>query len=161
MQKQLKKIKNIKSWFVVESTTKYGVGVEDQFHTMHVPPRDAKLKSYCSCMLNVIVDYLLLQKFMDVIMDKWCDGNGGTWTNNESIMSLFRSLLSLQQQKPIVHDDDDSDAILLLGKWPHKVDHTQEILSFCTIQIHQVFSEMGQNWLICNLYCFGKKGLVD
>jgi len=133
-----KRSRILNSWFVVESTTKYGVGVEDQFHMMHVLPRDAKLKSNCSCMLDVIVDYLLLRKFMDVIMDKWCDGNGGTWTNNESIMSLFRSLLSLQQQqKPIVDDDDDSDGILLLGKWPHKVDHTQEeILSFCTTQIH-------------------------
>jgi hypothetical protein len=54
-----------------------------------------------------------IQKFMDGIMDKQCDKNGGTWTNNgqvttiwqqdiwgasnnESIMSLFRSLLSLQ-----------------------------------------------------------------
>ncbi len=59
-------------------------------------------------------------------------------SNNESIMSLFISLLFLQQrQKPIGDDDDDSDGILTLGKWPHEVDHTQEeILSFCTTQIH-------------------------
>jgi hypothetical protein len=52
-------------------------------------------------------------------------------------MSLFRSLLSLQQQQKPIGDDDDSDGILPLGKWPHEVDHTQEeILSFCTTQIH-------------------------
>lgn len=110
VEKQLKKIKNIRSWFAIESATKYGVGVEDQSHTMHVLPKDAKLKSKLP--LHAGCDYGI-QKFMDGIMDKQCDKNGGTWTNNgqvttiwqqdiwgasnnESIMSLFRSLLSLQ-----------------------------------------------------------------
>ncbi len=121
---------------------------------MHALPNGAKLKSNCPCMLDMIVEYLLLQKFMDGVMDKQCDRNGGTWTNNgqviitwqqdiwgasnnESIMSLFRSLLSLQQQQKPISDDDDNDGILPFGKWPHEVDHTQEeILSFCTTQIH-------------------------
>lgn len=80
---------------------------------MLVLPKDAKLKSNCPSMLDVIVEYLFLEKFMDGIMDKQCDRIGGTWTNNgemtitwqqdicvasnnESIMSLFGSLLSLQ-----------------------------------------------------------------
>jgi hypothetical protein len=37
----------------------------------------------------------------------------------------------------------------------------KEILSFSNTQIHEVFSEIWQNWLICNLYGFGKKRLVD
>jgi hypothetical protein len=66
-------------------------------------------------MLDVIMEYLLLQKVMEGIMDKQRDRNGGTWTNNgqvtitwqqdiwgasnnELIMSLFRSLLPLQQR---------------------------------------------------------------
>jgi hypothetical protein len=39
VEKQLKNIKNIKRWFIVKSTTKYGVGVEDQSHTMHCSPK--------------------------------------------------------------------------------------------------------------------------
>jgi hypothetical protein len=52
--------------------------VEDQSHTIHVLPKDAKLKSNCLYMLDVIVEYLLLQKVMDGIMDEQCDRNGGT-----------------------------------------------------------------------------------
>jgi hypothetical protein len=37
----------------------------------------------------------------------------------------------------------------------------EEILGFSTTQIHYVFSEMGQSWLICELHGFGKKGLID
>jgi hypothetical protein len=75
VEKQLKKIKNIRSWFAIESATKYGVGVEDQSHTMHVLPKDAKLKSKLP--LHAGCDYGI-QKFMDGIMDKQCDKNGGT-----------------------------------------------------------------------------------
>jgi hypothetical protein len=37
----------------------------------------------------------------------------------------------------------------------------EETLGFSTIQIHYVFSEMGQSSLICNLHGFGKKRLLD
>jgi hypothetical protein len=39
---------------------------------------------------------------------------------------------------------------------------TQEaILGVFTTQIQYVFNEMGQSSLICNLYGFSKKGVVD
>jgi hypothetical protein len=37
----------------------------------------------------------------------------------------------------------------------------EEILGFSTMQIHYVFNEMVQSSLICNLYGFAKKRLVD
>jgi len=37
----------------------------------------------------------------------------------------------------------------------------EKILGFSITQIHNVFSEMEQSPLICNLYGFGEKTLVD
>lgn len=37
----------------------------------------------------------------------------------------------------------------------------EEILGFFITQIHYVFSEKGQSSLVCNLYSFHKKRLVD
>lgn len=96
---------------IEQSATKYGVGLLHQSHTTHVLSIDVEPKSDCPCMLDVVVEYLLLQKVMDAIMDKQCDGDGGTRSNSgrvngtkqdiggassiQSILSLFMNYLSL------------------------------------------------------------------
>jgi hypothetical protein len=59
-----------------QSAAKYGVGLLHQCHTTHVLSIGVEQKSDCPCMFDVVVEYFLLQKVMDVIMDKQCDGDG-------------------------------------------------------------------------------------
>jgi hypothetical protein len=78
VEKQLKNIKNIKSWFGSRKYNKIWCRCGGSIPYNACPSRDAKLKSNCPSMLDVIMEYLFLEKFMDGIMDKQCDRNGGT-----------------------------------------------------------------------------------
>ncbi len=123
--------RNIECLTTKQSGTKHGVGLLHPCHTTHVISIDAEPKSDRPCMFDVVVEYFLLQKVMDVMMDKQCDGDGGAksncggWngikqdirgaSNSQSILSLFKNYLSLQGQHNSTNDDD-SDGILLPRK---------------------------------------------
>ncbi len=74
-------VRNIECLTTKQSATKYGVGLLHQCHRTHVLSIDVEPKSDCPCMFDVVVDYFLLQKVMDVIMDKQCDGDKGAKSN--------------------------------------------------------------------------------
>ncbi len=132
--------KNIECLTAEQSAAKYGVGLLHQSHIAQVLSIDAKPKSDYPCTLNVVVEYVLLQKVMDVIMDKQCDGDGrtkssygggdgtkqdiGGASSSQSIKSLSKNFLSLLPGwKNFFGDDDDNDGTLPPRKQPHKVNH--------------------------------------
>jgi len=122
-----------------QSAIKYGVGLLHQSHAAHALSIDAESKNDYLCMLNVVVEYLLLQQVMAAIMDKQCDGDGktdstcgggngtkqdiGGASTSQSIKSLSWILSSLPGWKNSTGDDDDNDGTLSPRKQPHKVNH--------------------------------------
>jgi hypothetical protein len=80
--KKPENIGNIECLTIEQSATKYGVGLLHWSHATHVLSIDVEPKNDCPCMFDVVVEYLSLQKVMDVIMDKQCDGDGGVGSNS-------------------------------------------------------------------------------
>jgi hypothetical protein len=69
-----------------QSATKYGVGLENQSNTAHVNSTDVEPQSDCSCILDKVVEYLVLKKVIDAVMDKQCDGDGGQGSSIDAVM---------------------------------------------------------------------------
>ncbi|CAK9863385.1 unnamed protein product [Sphagnum jensenii] len=132
---------NIEYLTTKQRATKYGVGLENQSKRAHVNSTNVEPQSDCSCILDKVVEYLVLKKVIDAIMDKQCDGDGGEgsssganstkqgiggMSSSQSIISLLRSYLSLHgRQKPTggSDDEDDDDETLPSRKLPHQVNH--------------------------------------
>jgi len=73
---------NVEYLTAKQSATKYGVGLQDRSNTAHVNSTDVQPQSDCSCILDKVLEYLVLKKVIDAIVDKQCDGDGGEGSNN-------------------------------------------------------------------------------
>ncbi|CAM6008636.1 unnamed protein product [Sphagnum balticum] len=130
-----------------QSATKYGVGLKNKSNTAHVNSTDVKPQSDCSCILDKVVEYLVLKKLIGAVMDKQCDGDDGQGSSSgvgstkqgiagtSSSQSLLMSNLSLRRwQKPTGgSDDDDDDETLPSRKQPHQVNHKRPTGNFCRV----------------------------
>jgi len=119
---------NIEYLTAKQSATKYGVGLENQSNPDHVNSTDVRPQGDWSCILDKVVEYLVLKKVIDAVMDKQCDGDAGQGSSSgvngtkqdiggrsssQSLVSLLLSFLSLHgRQKPIGGSDDDDDETL-------------------------------------------------
>jgi hypothetical protein len=144
---------NVEYLTAKQSATKYGVGLENQSNTAHVNSTDVEPQSDCSCILDKVVEYLVLKKVIDAVMDKQCDGDGGQgsssganstkqgiggMSSSQSILSLLMSYLSLHGwQKPTGgnDDDDDDDETSPSRKRPHQVNHTRPTGNFRRVTV--------------------------
>ncbi len=143
---------NVEYLTAKQSATKYGVGLQNQSNIAHIHSTDVEPQSDCSCILDKVVEYLVLKKVIDAIMDKQCDGDGGPgsssgvnstkqdtggMSSSQSILSLLMSYLSLHGwQKPTGgSDDDDDDETLPSKKRPHQVNHKRPTGNFCRVTV--------------------------
>ncbi|CAM6078742.1 unnamed protein product [Sphagnum tenellum] len=144
---------NIEYLTAKQRATKYGVGLENQSKRAHVNSTDVEPQSDCSCILDKVVEYLVLKKVIDAVMDKQCDGDGGEgsssganstkqgiggMSSSQSIISLLRSYLSLRgRQKPTggSDDEDDDDETLPSRKRPHQVNHKRPTGNFRRVTV--------------------------
>ncbi|CAK9863379.1 unnamed protein product [Sphagnum jensenii] len=144
---------NIEYLTAKQRATKYGVGLVNQTKRTHVNSTDVEPQSDCSYILDKVVEYLVLKKVIDAIMDKQCDGDGGEgsssganstkqgiggMSSSQSIISLIRSYLSLhERQKPTGgnDDEDDDDETLPSKKRPHQMNHKRPIENFRRVTV--------------------------
>ncbi len=144
---------NIEYLTAKQRATKYGVGLKNQSKRAHVNSTDVEPQSDCSCILDKVVEYLVLKKVIDAVMDKQCDGDGGEgsssganstkqgiggMSSSQSIISLLRSYLSLHGwQKPTGgnDDEDDDDETLPSRKRPHQVNHKRPTGNFRRVTV--------------------------
>ncbi|KAH9544067.1 hypothetical protein CY35_13G097600 [Sphagnum magellanicum] len=141
---------NVEYLTAKQRATKYGVGLENQSNTAHVNSTDVEPQSDCSCILDKVVEYLVLKKVIDAVMDKQCDGDGGEgsssganstkqsiggMSSSQSILSFLMSYLSLRQKPTDDSDDDDDDEISPSRKRPHQVNHKRPIGNFRRVTV--------------------------
>ncbi|CAM6069136.1 unnamed protein product [Sphagnum tenellum] len=144
---------NVEYLTAKQSATKYGVGLKNKSNTAHVNSTDVEPQSDCSCILDKVVEYLLLKKVIGAVMDKQCDGDegqgsssGGNGTkqdiggssSSQIPVSLLLSFLSLHgRQKPIggSDDDDDDDETSPSRVRPHQVNQKRPTGNFCRVTV--------------------------
>jgi len=135
-----------------QSATKYGVGLQDQSNTAHVNSTDVQPQSDWSCILDNVLEYLVLKKVIDAIVDKQCDGDGGEGSSSgvngtkqdiggrsssQSTLSLLMSYFPFHgAQKPTSGSDDDDDETLPSREGPHQVNHKRLERNFCRVIVH-------------------------
>ncbi len=142
---------NVEYLTAKQSAKKYGVGLENQSNTAHVNFTDVEPQGDCSCILDKVVEYLVLKKVIDAVMDEQCDGDEGEGSSSgvngskqdiggrsssQSTLSLLMSYLSLRGwQKPTGGNDDDGDddETLPSRKQPHQVKRPTG--SFCRVTV--------------------------
>jgi hypothetical protein len=144
---------NVEYLTAKQSATKYGVGLQDRSYTAHVNCTDVQPQSDCSCILDKVLEYLVLKKVIDAIVDKQCDGDGGEGSSSgvngtkqdiggrsssQSTLSLLMSCFPFHgAQKPTGgSDDDDDDETLPSREGPHQVNHKRPKGNFCRVTVH-------------------------
>jgi hypothetical protein len=144
---------NVEYLTAKQSATKYGVGLENQSNTAHVNSTDVKPQGDCSCILDKVVEYLVLKKVIDAVMDKQCDGDEGQGSSSgvngtkqdiggrspsQSTLSLLMSYFSLHgRQKPTggSDDDDDDDETSPSRVRSHQVNQKRPTGNFCRVTV--------------------------
>ncbi|CAM6008639.1 unnamed protein product [Sphagnum balticum] len=144
---------NVEFLTAKQSATKYGVGLENQSNIAHVNSTDVEPQGDCSCILDKVVEYLVLKKVIDAVVDEQCDGDGGEGSSSgvngtkqdiggrsssQSTLSLLMSYFPFHgAQKPTGgSDDDDDDETLPSREQPHQVNHKRPTGNFCRVTVH-------------------------
>ncbi len=145
---------NVEYLTAKQSARKYGVGLKNKSNRAHVNSTDVESQGDRCCILDKVVEYLLLKKVIGAVMDKQCDGDGGEGSSSgvngskqdiggrsssQSTLSLLMSYLSLRgRQKPTGGNDDDGDddETLPSRKRPHQVNHKRPTEKFCRVNVY-------------------------